>query len=204
LNIKGEKFNIVRTGDAPLVSIASDGTAHLEVMARIEGVKKCQKKMFITRVNSSGSWLEKNVAVTVGSQDENQAFNVMVDGQEVWSPASRGYTPPTAEKVVFNHANKFSINEMASKAAQQPGMQLKMSPGITMKIVRPLRRPTTPPHLNFDIQGLANLPGSFKVGGLLGQDDHSYWSAREDDCSQTSARDFARTKEDVGSIASAH
>merc|ERR1719201_1095908 len=117
-NIHGEKFNIIRQGYAPLVSIASEGTPHLEVMALIQGAKKCQKKMFITHVNSSGSWLEKTVAVSVGAQIDSKAFSVTVDGQEVWSPASKGYQPPADDNLVFQHADKFSINEISRNIAQ--------------------------------------------------------------------------------------
>jgi len=184
LNVKGERFNINRVGSAPLVSITSDGAAHLEVTALIEGVKKCQKKMFITEVNASGSWLEKNIAVTVGRQDQNHIFSVTVDGQEVWSP-SVGYQPPTTDKLVFEHADKFLIKEMTKLQNNQPGhpgVELKTARDVKMKIMRPLARPTAPPHLNFDITGLANLPRSFTLGGLLGQDDHSYWSTPDSNC----------------------
>jgi hypothetical protein len=201
-NIKGEKFDIHRQGYAPLLSVASDSMAHLEVMALIEMVKKCQKKMFITQVNSSGSWLEKNVAVTVGGLTGQKAFSLMVDGQEVWSPAAQGYKPPSDENIIFKHADKFSISEMTSKAtpATQPGVELKTAHHVNLKIVRPLRRPTSPPHLNFDIQGLNKLPLSFKIGGLLGNDDHSHWTTRDENCGVQ----FAGQQGDEGSEASAH
>jgi len=202
INIKGERFNINRQGYAPMVSIASEGAAHLEVMALIQGLpglKKCSKKMLITAVNSSGSWLEKNVAVTV--RDDNQAFRVMVDGQEVWSPGSQGYVPPTTENIVFNHAEKFSIKEMSAQAtrANQPGIELQTAHDVKLKIVRPLHRAGAPPHLNFDIVGLKKLPQSFKLGGLLGGEDHSHWSTRDQDCGTS----FAREMTAEGSVASA-
>merc|ERR1719386_377984 len=198
LNIKGERFNINRIGKAPLVSITSDGAAHLEVMALIEGVKQCQKKMFITQVNASGSWLEKNVAVQVGSNVEKGAFSLTIDGKEVWSPPVAGYQPPTVAKTVFNHANKFSIDELSAKAtpANQPGLEITTAHDVKLKIVRPLRRPTAPPHLNFDIQGLKKIPLALKIGGLLGQDDHSYWSARDENCGVN----FARAQREEGSV----
>jgi len=181
-NVKGERFNIVRKGNAPLVSIASAGAAHLEVTALIEGVKKCEKKMFITQINASGSWLEQNIAVYVGGNADQKAFSVTVDGQEVWSPVVNNYKPPTDEKIIFNRADKFSIQEITAKAAGQPGVELHTAHDIKMKIVRPLLRPTAPPHLNFDIQGLNTLPFSFKLSGLLSQEAHSYWSTREETC----------------------
>jgi len=197
LNIKGERFNIARQGSAPLVNIASDGTSHLEVVALIEGAQKCRKKMFITQVNSSGSWLEKNVAVIVGKATGNQAFNVMVDGQDVWSPPARGYAPPATENIVLNHADKFSITEMSTK--NQPGIQVLTAHDVKLKIVRPMIRAATPPHLNFDIQGLTNLRRSFKLGGLLGEDDHAYWIAQDLDCGAS----FAATEMTEGSSATA-
>jgi len=197
LNIKGERFNINRQGYAPLVSIASDGAANLEVMALIEGVKKCQKKMFITEVNASGIWLEKNIAVTIGT-DKNQAFRVTVDRQEVWSPATEGYEPPTTENVIVDHGNKFSINEVTASAAtsKTPGVELKTARGIKMKIMRPMVRASAPPHLNFDITGLAKLPPSFKLGGLLGHDDHTYWSTPDPDCAANYVRSAEAQVED--------
>jgi len=206
LNIKGERFNIHRMGYAPLVSIVSDGAAHLEVMALIDGMKKCSKKMYITDVNSSGSWLEKSIAVSVARAQETRAFSVMVDGQEVWSPqtpVNKGYEPPTTEKTIFNHADKFVINEVTGES--QPGIEVKTAHNVKMKIVRPLYRANVPPHLNFDIQGLEQLSPSFKLGGLLGRDDHSYWSARDQDCGGSFAEEPQNLEALIeGSIASAH
>jgi len=196
-NIKGEKFDIVRTGSAPLVNVSSDGVAHLQVMALIEGVKKCRKKMFITEINASGSWLEKNVAVNLNQND--LAFNVMIDGQTVWSPARDGYAPPTTQNSFFNHASKFSIYELPAEA-NEPAIQLEMAHDIKMKIVRPLHRSSAPPHLNFDIKGLNTLPHTFQIGGLLGQDNHLYWSARDENCA-TFAQEWS--SDQVGSIATA-
>jgi len=195
LNIKGERFNVQRQGSAPLVKITSGGDAHLEVMALVEGVKQCQKKMFITQVNSSGSWLEKNVAVIVGEEQSGKSFSVLVDGQEVWSPASTGSVAPATENIIFNHAKKFSIHEISAKA--ESGIEIKTAYEVKMKIVRPQHRPSTTPHLNFDIDGLRNIQDSFMVGGLLGKDDHSFWTTRNEDCSQQ----FARTEEHEGSFA---
>jgi len=187
-NVNGEKFNINRQGYAPLVSVTSEGMPHLEVVALIQGVKKCQKKMFITQLNSSGSWLEKTVAVAVGAQTDSKAFSVFVDGQEVWSPASLGYQPPATDNLVFTHAGKFSIKEMSSKA-EATELELQMAHDVKLKIVRPLRRKNAPPHLNFDIQGLRKLPPSFRLGGLLGNDDHLQWSTRDEECGADFARD---------------
>jgi len=207
-NIKGEHFNINRQGYAPLVSITSEGASHLEVTALITGVKKCQKKMFMTHVNSSGSWLEKTVAVIVGGQTETEgkAFRVIVDGQEVWSPASRGYKPPDTENNVFNHPDKFSIKEMSGKdtPAEQPGIELKTAHDVKLRIVRPLHRSTAPPHLNFNIQGLSKLPSSVALGGLLGNGDHSQWVARDQECGANFAHAQAESDEDEAtSVASA-
>jgi len=205
LNIKGEKFNIVRQGYAPLVNIASDGAAQLEVMALIEGVRTCSKKMFITQVNSSGSWLEKHVAVVLETDNSELVFSVMVDGQRVWSPAQLGYHPPTTENIVFNHGDRFSISELTAKATTaklSSGIEVKTAHDVTMKIMRPLHRSSTTPHLNFDIQGLKNLPKTFKVGGLLGEDDHAFWSNRqEEQCAKNFAHD--RNSAEDGSVASA-
>jgi len=202
-NIKGEKFNINRQGYAPLVSITSEGTSHLEIMALIEGVKRCQKKMFITEVNASGSWLEKSVMVQVGSNKDNRAFTLAIDGKEVWSPVAAGYQPPTDQNTVFNHAGKFSINEVPAIAPNlkaTPALELKTTHDVKMKITRPLHRPTAPPHLNFDIQGLAKVQRSFTIGGLLGRDDHSSWTARDENC----GINFAHTEIAEGSVAVAH
>jgi len=198
LNIKGERFNVQRQGYAPLVRIASGGAAHLEVAALVEGVKQCQKKMFISQVNSSGSWLEKNVAVTVGEQRSGKSLSVLVDGQEVWSPASMGYVAPATENIIFNHASKFSIHEVTGKAtSKERGIEIKTAHDVKMKIIRPLHRPTAPPHLNFDIEGLRNIQDSFMIGGLLGKDDHSFWTTQDEDCTQR----FTRVEENEGSFA---
>jgi len=196
LNIQGERFNINRRGYAPLVNIASDGPAHLEVTALIEGVKACRKKMFITQINASGGWLEQNIVVHAGGNADHSAFKVTVDGQEVWSPTIDDYKPPTDEKIIFNRVDKFSIQEKST--ANQPGVELHTAHNIKMKIVRPMIRPTAPPHLNFDIQGLKNLPVSFKLGGLLGREDHSYWSTPDQNC----GTNFASIQTE-GSVASA-
>jgi len=197
LNIKGERFNVQRQGSAPLVKITSGNDAHLEVMALVEGVKQCQKKMFISQVNSSGSWLEKNVAVIVGEQ--GKSLSVLVDGQEVWSPASMGYVAPATENIIFNHASKFSIHEVTGKAisSKETGIEITTAHDVKMKIIRPLHRPTAPPHLNFDIEGLRNIQDSFMIGGLLGKDDHSFWTTQDEDCTQR----FTRVEENEGSFA---
>jgi len=205
LNIKGEKFNIARQGSAPLVKIASGGAPHLEVMALIEGKRKCHKKMFISQVNASGSWLEKKVAVTVGGQTESKAFTMTVDGQEVWSPPSQGYQSPTTQNVLFNVDGKFSVSEMYNPAKSnvyQPGVQVSLPHDVEMKIVRPLRRSTTAPHLNFDIQGLHKLQGSFAIGGLLGLDDHSSWATPDKNCGAQFSR-IEPEEYEQGSLATA-
>jgi len=205
VNIKGEKFNIARQGSAPLVKIASGGAPHLEVMALIEGKRKCHKKMFISQVNASGSWLEKKVAVTVGDQTESKAFTMTVDGQEVWSPPSEGYQSPTTQNVLFNVDGKFSVSEMYNPAksnVHQPGVQVSLPHDVEMKIMRPLRRSTTTPHLNFDIKGLHKLQGSFAVGGLLGLDDHSSWTTQDKDCRAEFSR-IEPEKYEQGSLATA-
>jgi len=176
MNMKGERFNIVRQGYAPLITIPND----LEILARIDGAKKCSKKMFISAVNASGSWLEKKVAVFVGNQMDDAAFHVTVDGEPVWSPKVKDQVDKD-EKTVFD--GKFSMNTLSSMSGKkEPGIEIKMMETVKMTISRPMHRDSTTPHLNFDIKGLRGLPSSFKVGGILGLDDHSKWSGRDEEC----------------------
>jgi len=218
-NLKGEKFNVVRQGSAPLLKIAtdSDGDALLKIMGRIQGASKCAQVTMITALNISGSWLEKNVEVKVGDQSE-KAFHVIVNGQQVWSagliaPEYKDRMDWSAPKslqykrnFVFNHeADKFFVEELdTSKTAKtDPGIQIAMSsnPNLILKIHRPMRHPNSIPHLNMNVQGLGTVSNSLKVGGLLGTDDHSDWIANSD-CKQFAITGEQRTTLD-GSIATA-
>jgi len=199
-NINGNKFNVVRQGDAPLLKITSDsdGAAQLKIMGRITGASRCAKETMITALNISGSWLEKTIVVSVG--DKTETLRVSVDDQNVWSagpnaPEYKDRMDFNAARAkdkykrnfVYNHeAGKFSVEELdTSKTAKSdPGIEIQMSydRDVSIKITRPMRLATTIPHLNLDVQGLKVISRSFKVGGLLGMDDHSSWTKRPSEC----------------------
>jgi len=194
-NIKGESFNIAQAGYAPLVKITSDTSADqpdLEVMGLIQATGHCRKKTFITRVNSSGDLLGEQIAVYLADQTDDHAFYVKVDETPVWSPGLTESLPKEPQLVFAQKTGKFSIKTLALKtqSASESGIGIEMSHGLEMKISRPMHRASTRAHLNFEFRGLKDLPASFKVGGLLGNDDHSSWTSVDAACyTQTFARE---------------
>jgi len=222
INVNGDKFNVQRQGSAPLLKVSedSDGDTLLKIMGRIEGPTECAQETMITALNISGSWLEKNVVVKVG--DKDQAFHVIVDEQQVWSA---GQTAPEYEdrmdfnaaraeekykrNFVFTHeAGLFSVEELdTSKTAKSdPGVQIQMpnNPGLSMKILRPMRHASVTPHLNLNVKGLGAISRSLKVGGLLGTDDHSNWSNKSAKCNKFARESSGEQSTPIdGSIATA-
>jgi len=193
MNIKGEKFNIAREGYAPLVKIGSDASADLEVMALIEsiGAQSCRKKMFITRINASGNFLGEQIAVHLPEQTDNLVFHVTIGGKPLWSPML-SESPPKEPQEIFTK-DELSIKTLSTHGEKQIGVQIKTSHDLNLKIVRPLHRAHTTPHLNFEIEGLKNMPNSWQIGGLLGRDAHSYWSTRDPGC--LDSKRFSRVAE---------
>lgn len=194
-NLKGEKFNVIQQGSAPLLKVPSDSAALLKIMGVIAGADKCDRTTFITRLNVSGSWLEKTLVVGVPDQLEtDQAFYVTVDQQNVWSPKKgrdlpqwQTYFFPERKQrraMVFEHENgKFSISELdnSQTSPKAPGVQLHLSihPNLVLKITRPMHAQGQA-HLNLDVNGLRSVSQS--VGGLLGTDDYSDWTHQSQDC----------------------
>lgn len=222
-NVNGNKFDVVRQGNAPLLKISSDsdGATNLKIIGRIEGATRCAEETMITALNISGSWLEQNVLVSVG--DHAKALHVIVNGQQVWSASQTapeyqdrldwsvagGFDKKYQRNFVFNReSDKFFVEELdTSKTAKtDPGVQIQMSanPKLILKILRPMRHEKTTPHLNLDIKGLGSISRSLKVGGLLGNDDHSDWIKKSEDCKESAfSQHFSEIITADGSIASA-
>jgi len=162
----------------------------------------------------TGGWLERTVTVNVRDQAQ-EAFTVHVDEKQVWSPKMKmSHEVPGSKKffkegVIFTHVKgKFSIAEI--KSTQTPGVRVRLSddPNLLIEIRRPVVEKeynAQPAHLNLNVQGLEHISSSLGVGGLLGSDDHSFWSAEPEGCKHHHKQEmFLNLQEDVsGSIASA-
>merc|ERR1719174_1863839 len=193
MNINGDRFNIVKEGNAPLIKIPAESAALLNVAGYVQRAheRKCMKQIFFTQVNVSGSWLEKSVSVKVGSQtDPEKALDVTVDGQQVWSAATEG------KAVLFSHEKgKFSITKM--KNQETPGVKIHLAedPNVLIEVQRPMYRANSRAHLNLNLAGLESLANFWSVVGILGNDDHSLWTTDSTECK--SLKNFARVAMDA-------
>jgi hypothetical protein len=184
-NVAGEKFNIHKKGYADLLKIPAGGE-QLKVLGLIEGSKRtvCTKKTWISRLNMTGSWLEKKVAMDAEAE-EGHSFSLTIDDQQVWAPKIDDEA--THDKnIIFNHeAGRFFVRELNSKEtdSRQPGVQIHLAsvPNLILKVTRPVARSGVSPHLNLNVNGLSSA-GILSVGGLLGSDDHSEWSVIPAEC----------------------
>jgi len=191
-NVAGEKFNIHKKGYADLLKIPAGGK-QLKIMGLIQGAKMCSKKTWITRLNMTGAWLEKKVTLDAQAE-EGHSFSMTIDEQQVWAPEV-DQEASQERNIIFNHeAGKFFVRELNSKEtdSKRPGVQIHLDsvPGLILKVTRPRERSSASPHLNLDVNGLSSS-GIVSVGGLLGSDDHSEWSAIPENC-----QSFSKTIED--------
>lgn len=204
-NVAGQKFNIQRTGYAELLKIPGQGE-QLKILGLIEGAKACAKKTWISKLNMTGSWLEKRIAIDAAAENEERiSFSLTIDEQQVWTP-SIDQKASLNKNIVFKHeAGKFFIRELDSKEtdARQPGVQIHLAsvPNLILKVTRPMLRSSVSPHLNLNVHGLSS-PGILSVGGLLGSDDHSDWSTTPSECKSFQRIAHFESEEDpTGSVA---
>jgi len=200
MNINGDRFNIVKEGNAPLIKIPAESAALLNVAGHVQRAheRKCMKQIFFTQVNVSGSWLEKSVSVKVGSEE---ALDVTVDGQQVWSAATKSREfkqvwSAEGKAVLFSHEKgKFSLTKM--KNQDTPGVKLHLAedPNVLIEVQRPMYRANSRAHLNLNLAGLESLANFWSVGGILGNDDHSLWTTDSTECK--SLKNFARVAMDA-------
>eukprot|EP00746_Dinoflagellata_sp_MGD_P039378 gnl/MRDRNA2_/MRDRNA2_194964_c0_seq1.p1 gnl/MRDRNA2_/MRDRNA2_194964_c0~~gnl/MRDRNA2_/MRDRNA2_194964_c0_seq1.p1 ORF type:complete len:204 (+),score=17.65 gnl/MRDRNA2_/MRDRNA2_194964_c0_seq1:258-869(+) len=179
-NVKGQRFDILRTGSASLMHIPPEIATHLHITGLIQqlGQRKCGHGLFFTQIDVNGDWLNKVITFKTGSSSDQLAFFVMVDGQQVWS---RRFEDSLGEQgqIVFNraiHGSKLTITDITFEKAR--GVQVDVS-GVKIKVKHIYWARKKISYLNIRIQGLRSIQG---IGGILGTDDHCYWSAMSDSC----------------------
>lgn len=191
-NVKGERFDLLKSGMRSLVQYPRDATSDpsLVVMARIvrADAKWCENT-FIEQVQAHGSMLGANVRVTMGKLRSPGPFTVFVDEKAMTldEVVEKGPLP------LPRHGGY--ITALNGKARK---ILLTLAHGVTVRVAHV--KHTHFQFLNVDVSGLMDLPG--EVGGLLGLDDHS--GEEQDNCKwKRSARKFQEaSSEEISSVIS--
>merc|ERR1712224_819556 len=186
-NVKGQRFDILRAGSASLIQIPPESATHLHITGHIQQLdqRMCGHGLFFTQIDVNGDWLNKAITVKSGNESDKLSFFVMVDGQQVWS---RRFKDDLGEQghIVLNHTSndsKLTITDITSK--KQQGVEVEVS-GVKIKVNHMYWPKKKISYLNIDLKGLKSIQG---IGGILGTDDHSDWSAKPAEC-----HSFARTQ----------
>jgi len=206
--INGEKFDIVHEGHAPLLKIPADSGEKIQVMAFMQKNLKCQEYSYITQLNISGSWVGKTITLTVADNIEAPVM-LSVGEQVAWWPQLAknqekvwsGYEyadwinpeNPKDHSVFNQEDGKYSIQEVVPFLFKNPNPGVKLwfsgvaTPEPYIEIKCPMSLQNVRPHLDFHMNGLnppymSSAAKFTSIGGLLGNDDHSYWTTRDPNC----------------------
>jgi len=171
INIKGDAFDLYRPGVWEFLRVplqASTNTAELRIMANVtnigDEVDTCTKALYITRFTMGGNW--------VNGQDIDVR---VLNGQMSVSIGKK--TIQTSAKPVFVGTTPHGMLRLDM---QKAGF-LTIRIGSSLLAIGVDHKPEHK-YLNFQATGLGKL--GHRLGGLLGEDDHSWISMRPASCSQ--------------------
>lgn len=164
-NIKGEMFNVWKTGNITLLRLPTDlnKPAKLLVGATVTKYQNDTRSCAGYLMSSflfSGSWLGEG-QVTADLDSKSVRLQIRVDRDEIMQGEPR------------------SMN--GAKLLAQDPQTLKIGVKGAELVVRVIDY-IEGPYLNFKAKNIRNLP-SAELGGILGHDDHSYLLKPECDVS---------------------
>jgi hypothetical protein len=223
-NYKGDKFDILQTGAVPLITISDEHfpfTVLLEVKGLVERFGTACSSMFFTEITFDGEWVKNKLVKVLVTRGANK-FSMIVDGQPATLPYGHNTTTEKKKQVVLDAlGEKLPFEKFVPSyiSDENDPHQIRFeghggNDGINMHIKEKPAGPMSMNRgfLNFFMSGLDKLKGH-KIGGVLGDDDHSKWSATAEQCLHPNDKhpkeDFIHlsySDEDVsltGSIASA-
>merc|ERR1719191_2568744 len=171
--------------------------------------------MFFTEITFDGEWV-KNKLVTVRATrvawwGGASNFSMIVDGQPATLPYGHNTTTENKKQVVLDaRGEKLPFEKFVPSyiSNENDPHQIRFDGqgnihGITMIIrERSNQMSMNQGFLNFGMNGLDKLKGN-KIGGLLGDDDHSMWSATDANCAhpkENFIRDYGEDRSFTGSI----
>jgi len=185
MNIKGEAFDVMQTGNMKLLEIprgSSPATLDLALHADIErlGMVSCGPT-FITSASITGRWMGVPVEIRSGPivnmGTKKHTFAIRVDGT--------AWLPHTEMKTTLELSKDATITA-------QSRMFLFQVRGLDIAVSQP-KRPRV--FLDIQVKGLGNL--KTEIGGLLGIDDHSSVAALPSACEMSaSSLSLAAMKEE--------
>jgi len=170
VNVNGDAFDIYRTGVWEFLRIpreADSATADLKMDANVTNMgtseDKCTKALYITRFTIGGKWLASHA---IDVRVINGKMHVSM-GRLILTPSSKprftGSTPHGYVRVDMPTEDMVSVRIGSAMIAL----------GVDRKPIHS--------YLNMQAKGVSSLGG--KMGGLLGDDDHSWISMRPASCS---------------------
>jgi len=171
INIKGDAFDIYRPGVWEFLRVplqASTSSADLRIMANVtnigDEVDKCTKALYITRFTMGGNW---------------------VSGQDIDVRVLKGEMSVSVGKKTIHASPKPQFLGKTPHGMLRLDMQkdgfLTIRIGSSLLAIGIDHRPVHK-YLNLKATGLGKL--GHKLGGLLGEDDHSWISMRPASCSE--------------------
>jgi len=171
INIKGDAFDIYRTGVWEFLRVPREATSNIadfRIMANVSNigdeVDRCTKALYINRFTLGGNWLNNqdlDVRVLNGAMSVYVGKTRMVASSK---PFFFGKSPHGLLRLDMQRAGFMTIRIGSATIAL----------GVDQKPVHN--------YLNLQATGLSNL--GYSLGGLLGEDDHSWISMRPAACSQ--------------------
>jgi len=197
-NYKGDKFDILKTGTVPLIKISDENTVLLEVKGLIQrfgtAATTACVSTFFTEITFDGAWVN-NKLVTVRATGSENKFSMIVDGQPATLPYGHNTTTKSKKQVVLDGRGEklpFETFVPSYISDENDPHQIRFdghgdNRGISMHIKERSREMSmNRGFLNFFMNGLSKVKGK-KIGGLLGDDDHSKWSAIDENCEHRKA-----------------
>jgi len=166
VNMAGEKFDILATGTFSLLSLTKATEENLMINGTIARFGTKCGESFITDLEHTGGWLRK--AYNTGSlkvravQDTPKQQALQINFGQKWEPLS-------------------DLQEMAHVSKTADGIQFDFS-RVSVQVSAGKHWRHGWNFLNLDVQGLASLDDSIRVGGLLGYDDHTHVLQADADC----------------------
>lgn len=169
INIRGDAFDLYRTGVFEFLKMPKNAVSHdvnFKLVANVTNLggkdNMCSKALYITRLLLDGNWFSSNMLDVRVAQGKMQ---VVMDGvQQEPSPMTKFIGESPFGPIGFDMKNDDLLTLRVGSA--------RIAIGVDKKHL----------FLNLQATGLKSWGG--QIGGLLGEEDHSWISMRPASCSQ--------------------
>jgi len=176
VNMAGEQFEILTTGTFSMLNVQQSAQSNLQILATIDRAGSRCGATYIQNVSLSGEWISQlgmpSVLVRAAAAvPKKGALQVSIDEEHSWQQYSEW---KTVQNMSFDQSHHFKLQ------LKSVTVEVSVDSHRIVESGKKTRRFAN--FLDLNIQGIHQLPKSYTVSGLLGNDDHSSVTALPDDC----------------------